>query len=173
MVSDIMNNIVLCGFMGCGKTTIGKQLAKLLNYKFIDMDKFIEEKTKMTISDIFKNHGESYFRKLETEVAVELSSQSNLVIGSGGGAVLKEDNVIAFKNGGKIVFIEVPLDIIKKRLTGDRSRPLLLENKLETMIKLFNEREPVYNSVCDIKIKNIDNKEPKLVALEIFNNLKP
>lgn len=167
-----MNNIVLCGFMGCGKSTVGRELAKLLEYNFVDMDKYIEDKEKMTVSEIFTKNGESYFRKLETEVAIELSHKSNLVIGSGGGAVLNKSNVEAFKNGGIVVFINVPIKIIENRLKGDTTRPLLVSDKLETMRKLYSERIPIYNEVCDLKVLNDDNKEAKLVADEIIGIIK-
>lgn len=167
-----MNNFVLCGFMGCGKSTVGRELAKLLGYSFVDMDTYIEDKANLTVSEIFEKYGENYFRNLETEVANELSQKSNLVIGSGGGAVLKENNVDAFRNGGKIIFIDVPLKVIENRLKGDTTRPLLATGKFETMRKLYSERIATYNQVCDIKITNDDNKDAKLVAEEIIKFIK-
>lgn len=163
-----MKNIILCGFMGCGKSTVGKALAPLLNMKFIDMDKYIEGIAKQSVSDIFKNYGEKHFRELEAKAAKELSSKSGLIIATGGGAVLSAANVEAFKSGGIIVLIDVPLSVIAKRLDGDISRPLLrTPDKDDVMLDLYNKRMPQYRAAADFTVINEDDRPETTVAEDI------
>lgn len=148
-----MNNIVLCGFMGCGKSTVGKNLARKSGRKFIDMDSFIEEKAGMTVSEIFKRHSESGFRDMEHEACLELAEMSDLVIASGGGSFTFERNVNAFKNKDIIVFLDVPLEVIKIRLKNDKVRPLLQRpDKDKAMKELYDKRFPIYKKAADIVV---------------------
>jgi shikimate kinase len=163
-----MNNIILCGFMGCGKSTVGKELASKLNTDFFDMDKYIEKISGMLIIDIFETFGEPAFRKFESEAAAELCARDNIVIATGGGAVLKEDNVKNFKCSGKIVLIDVPLSIIKERLRDDKTRPLLTRaDKDKVMLQLYVSRLPIYSNVADI-IVDAGNNSPEDIADEII-----
>mgnify|MGYP002908643520 FL=1 len=98
-----MNNIVLCGFMGCGKSTVGKNIARKSGRKFLDMDSYIEEKAGMTVSEIFEKYGEEKFRDMEHDACVELAGLEGLVIASGGGAFTFKRNVEAFKGKDKIL----------------------------------------------------------------------
>lgn len=158
--------------MGCGKSTVGRSLAKLLGMQFIDMDKYIEKKAGLKVSDIFAMHGEDYFRALESKAAIELSRQQNLVVGTGGGAVMSDDNVKAFKSGGKLVFIDVPEDIIKKRLEADKTRPLLAgNNKDEKLHALYTKRITRYRAVSDITVCNYDDRSSEQIAEEIQKKL--
>lgn len=167
-----MNNIILCGFMGSGKTTVGKILAAKLKTNFFDMDKYIENTSDMLIIDIFETFGEPAFRKYESEATVELCAKDNIVIAAGGGAVLKEENVKAFKSSGKLVLIDVPLSIIKDRLRDDKTRPLLTRtDKDKVMLKLYVTRMPVYSNVADIII-DAGNKTPEAIADEIIKLCK-
>ncbi|MFI3325290.1 MAG: shikimate kinase [Clostridia bacterium] len=144
--------ILLCGFMGCGKTSIGKRTAKLLNYKFVDMDIYIENKENLTVKEIFAKKGESYFRDLETKICAELCQFDNIIIASGGGTVMKKENIeVLNKANCKIIFIEVPIKALQERLKRDTRRPLLQRNDRNEFIEnLYNERYPVYKKVCDI-----------------------
>lgn len=167
-----MNNIVLCGFMGCGKSTVGKALAAKLGTDFIDMDKYIENTSDMLIIDIFGTLGEQTFRRLETETAVVLSKRDSIVIAAGGGAALKEENVKAFKDGGKLVLINVPLSVIKERLREDKTRPLLIRaNKDKIMLQLYVTRLPIYSNAADIII-DAGNRSPEDIADEIIELCK-
>jgi shikimate kinase len=167
-MGETMNNIILCGFMGCGKSTVGKVLAQKLNTDFFDMDKYIENITDMFVIDIFENFGEPAFRKYESEAAEKLCAKNNIVIATGGGAVLKEENVNIFKASGKIVLIDVPLSVIKERLRDDKTRPLLTRaDKDKVMLQLYVTRMPVYSNVADIII-DADNKPPEMIADEII-----
>lgn len=117
-------NLILCGFMGCGKTTVGKVLAEKLGRTFMDTDTLIEERAGIRISEIFDREGEAHFRDLEHQACVLLSEQDNLVISTGGGALTYERNARALKKNGAVIFLDVPFDIIVKRIGGDAGRPL-------------------------------------------------
>lgn len=148
-----MDNIVLCGFMGCGKTTVGRNLARKSGRKFIDMDSYIEEKAGMKVSEIFEKYGESHFRDLEHEACLELADTKGLVIASGGGAFTFQRNIDAFKDKDKIVLLDVPLDIIKQRLKNDTTRPLLQRpDKEDAMRELYEKRLPIYLAAADITV---------------------
>lgn len=148
-----MDNIVLCGFMGCGKTTVGRNLARKSGRKFIDMDSYIEEKEGMKVSEIFEKYGESHFRDLEHEACLELADTKGLVIASGGGAFTFQRNIDAFKGKDKIVLLDVPLDIIKQRLKNDTTRPLLQRpDKEDAMRELYEKRLPIYLAAADITV---------------------
>lgn len=152
-----MKNIVLCGFMGCGKSTIGKALSELSGMKFIDTDDFIEENEKMTIAEIFEKHGESHFRFLEKEAAKKLSAASGFIISTGGGMLLNPETAEIFRETSHIVFLDTPLSVILDRLKNDSSRPLLKRpDKDEYIPRLFEERYKKYLSAADIKVDTAD-----------------
>ena len=109
-------NIILCGFMGCGKSTVGKQLSERMGMKFIDTDSYIEQKEGMTISEIFAEKGEDYFRSLELEVCKELSNLHAAVISTGGGTLLKDKNVKAIKKNGVVFLLNVSSNTVLTRL---------------------------------------------------------
>ncbi len=138
-------NIVLCGFMGCGKSTVGKRLAARLNMTFVDMDSFIEEKAGCSIAAIFADHGEAHFRQLEHDACRALAQQNDLVIATGGGAILRQDNVDALRQGGTLIWLKVGADCVIERLKNDTSRPLLQRpNKAQAVRELMEARAPFY-----------------------------
>ena len=141
-------NIILSGFMGCGKTTIGKIIAQKLNLDFIDTDKLIEEREGRRIREIFDTDGEGYFRDKEHEICAELSREDNKVIATGGGALTFDRNKEVLSKSGRIIFIDVDLDTIIKRIGNDSRRPLL---NSETRA-LFDRRNPIYKKNCDFTI---------------------
>lgn len=146
-----MDNIVLCGFMGCGKSTVGRNIARKTGKKFLDMDSYIEKKAGMTVSEIFDKYGESAFRDMEHEACKELSEMKDLIIASGGGAFTFERNVEVFKGKDTIVLLDVPLGVIKYRLRNDKTRPLLQRpDKDKAMQELYDKRLPIYTSAADI-----------------------
>lgn len=140
-------NLVLVGMPSCGKTTFGKILSAELNKSFIDTDEEIIKRSGMPISEIFEKFGEKYFRDLESEVINDLSAYQGMVIATGGGAILRVENVNALKQNGKIIFIDRPLSML---ITTD-DRPL--SKSRELLEKRYNERYGIYSSVCDVKIK--------------------
>ncbi len=147
-------NIVLSGFMGSGKSTVGRRLAAALNMKFIDMDRYIEKKTGKTVSEIFSECGEMHFRALETETARTLSRERHYVIATGGGTLMREENVKAFhEGGGRIYYLDVPLRALQERLKNDKRRPLLqTEDRNAVIEKLLNERRPKYLNSADVVV---------------------
>lgn len=156
-------NIVLCGFMGCGKTSVGKRVAKLLNRQFCDLDLYIEEKAGMTVTEIFAKEGEAGFRARETQAAEEVASQRGMVIASGGGTVLSQRNVDAFhKHGAKILFLDVPVAALQERLKNDKRRPLLqVPDRRKVIAELYEKRVPLYQAAADI---TIDGGAPAVVV---------
>lgn len=160
-------NLILCGMMGSGKTTVGKALSKLSGKPFFDTDAVIEEEYG-PITEIFSRHGEAYFRALETQTVKALADK-DAVLSTGGGLVLREENVALLKQGGKIVYLCAELSTLEERLAGDTSRPLLKSGNLGALLK---KRAPIYESVADFTV-NVDNKTPEKIAEEIIEKLTP
>ena len=169
-----MNNIVLCGFMGCGKSTVGKNIARKTGKKFLDMDTYIEKKAGMTVSEIFDKYGESGFRDMEHEACKELSDMKDLVIASGGGAFTFERNVEVFRGKDRIVLLDVPIGVIKYRLRNDRTRPLLQRpDKDKAMQELYDKRLPMYKKSADVIVsgKNTPVKTA-FAVIDALNKMK-
>lgn len=145
-------NIVLIGMPGCGKSTIGKLLAQSLERDFIDCDDFVEEKSGMTIPEIFEKFGEEEFRKLETRAAIELAKRRDIVISTGGGCVERKENIDAFKEGGVVVFIDRSLENIFSDIDVS-GRPLLADKK-DRLNTLYERRYSLYREYCDVRIDN-------------------
>jgi shikimate kinase len=134
-----MRKIVLLGYMGCGKSTIANRLSKITNIPYVDLDKSIEERTNLSINDIFEQRGEIYFRKLEREVFIELlNAPDNLIIGLGGGTpcyannheLLKGDNILS-------VYLKASVDTLFERLVSNKSKRPLIANKTDDEMKEF------------------------------------
>jgi len=158
-----MKNIVLIGFMGSGKTVVGRLLADRLGYKFIDTDKIIEERIGKTISDIFNDEGERYFREIESNIVKELSELSGHVISTGGGIVLNQDNLTCLKKSGLTVWLKASPESIHKRVVSESHRPLLnVKDPLKKIKRLLNLREKFY-SKADISINTDDLDIEKVV----------
>lgn len=163
-----MNNIVLCGFMGSGKTVVGKELAKIMGYKFVDTDELIEKEQGVAIKAIFATHGEDYFRDLEHEMCKKVANMKNCVVSTGGGAMTFERNVDAIKNGASVVFLDASFDVICDRIGDSTTRPLFQD---KTKAKaLYDERKDKYLAASDHVI-NGDNSARK-TALEIADIFK-
>lgn len=142
-------NIILCGFMGSGKTVTGKALAQKLGKEFIDLDVFIEQNQNMSVKDIFAKFGETHFRNLEREAAAALGKSENKVIACGGGTVLNPENVSALKVNGEIFYLSVEPQTVKIRLNNDTNRPLLTGDKENAIDALLKNRRPIYESAAD------------------------
>ena len=169
-----MRNIILCGFMGCGKSTVGRQLAELTGRQFMDMDELIANRSGMSVSDIFEKFGEEEFRRLEREVCAELSKKQGLVIAAGGGALTFPENVKALSETGDIVLLDVPLEVILKRLQHDTTRPLLARpDREEAARKLYNSRQPLYRAACGYSVdggKNAGDVARSILGLLNIDN---
>ncbi len=161
-------NLILCGMMGAGKTTIGIKIAELTGRRWYDTDGLIVDKYGK-ISDIFEYYGEAHFRKLETEIVKDLAKKDGLVISTGGGLVLKKENNAVLQENGKIVFLRATLDTLSKRLKVDGERPLLqtsTESIRDRLARLLAERAPIYEHVANY-IVDVDGKTPEEIAKEI------
>lgn len=160
-------NIILCGFMGCGKSTIGSLLSRKMGMAFVDLDRFIEKKENKTVSEIFSDSGEEYFRQLEREAARELSEKKGVVLAAGGGTLTFAENVEVLKKSGTIVLLDIPVEVVSERLRNDTSRPLLARpDKEEAMRELYNKRLPLYREAADIIIDA--NQSPMQICMQIM-----
>jgi len=138
-------NIVLIGFMGSGKTTIGRKLAVRLGYRFVDMDYLIEDEQQCKIAQIFEEQGESAFRKLETGLLKRLTSATNTVVSTGGGVVTIDGNLDIIRSIGISVYLKAEIEKIYERVTRNKRRPLLqTENPFQTIKNLMETREQAY-----------------------------
>ena len=165
-------NVVLCGMMGVGKTTVGKCLAQARGLRWVDTDERIVEKHG-EISTIFEQFGEEYFRALETGIVKELVQEDGLVISVGGGLVLKEENVSLLKRNGKILYLRASVETLVGRLTADTTRPLLKtdeESLTERIEKLLTARAPIYEGVADFTV-DVDGKTPEEISGAIMMKL--
>ncbi len=157
--------------MGTGKTVVGKIISKKLGYKLIDIDSIIEKEQNMTITDIFKRFGEPKFREIESDVIKRISDVDNAVISTGGGAILKEENLNNLKKRGIIFCLSAMPETILKRTINNNTRPLLqVENPLEKIKELLNIRQPFYEK-ADFII-DTENRSPFEVADEIIKKFK-
>ncbi len=145
-----MNNIILIGFMGCGKTTIGKRLAEEFSMDYYDIDSFIEESTKMTISEIFQKAGEKWFRDQEAFALSCVTDATNRVIATGGGIVERDENLETLKKGGTVIYLKVSVDKLWTRAGKDPNRPL--SRDLASFRKLYDSRKARYEEAADIVI---------------------
>lgn len=168
----LQGNIAIIGFMGTGKTTVSSALSKITGLKEIDVDAYIVEKAKMSISEIFEKYGEEYFRNLETESLREIANNKNQIISCGGGAVLKDENVDILKNSGTIVLLTATPETIFDRVKDHTHRPILNNDMSLSHVKsLMEKREPRYQSVADIKV-NVDSNDRILTCYDMLCKLE-
>jgi len=165
-------NIYLVGLMGAGKTTIGRQLARTLKLPFYDSDKAIEESTGVDIPTIFEFEGEEGFRDREHKMLQQLTKMDGIVLATGGGAILREENRQLLKENGFIVYLQCSVDRILERTRRDTQRPLLnTDNPRERIETLFAQREPLYLSCADYKI-DTGVLQSKVVVSQILEEYK-
>ena len=138
-------NIYLIGFMGTGKSTVGKLIAQRLGMDYMDTDSMVEAKAGMTVSQIFEDFDEEAFRKLETEILKEVTERKNLIVSTGGGIVVTKGNMELMKKKGKLVTLMSSPELIYDRIKDDRGRPLLeVDSPLDEIKRLIYERAPFY-----------------------------
>lgn len=166
-----MNNIILIGFMGSGKTSVGRELAKVLSYQFSDCDELIEKETGLTVKEIFTSSGEDYFRDLETKLIKSLIDKiSNTVLSVGGGLPIHPGNTELLKRLGTVIYLDTSQKTIKSRLQGDSSRPLLAGPEGESKLnQLYSYREPLYRAASHLIITT-DNKNIHEIVLDILEH---
>jgi shikimate kinase len=162
-------NIILTGFMGTGKTTVGKLIAKNLNRRFLDTDELIEERQGLTIPEIFSRYGEPAFRKMEARIAEELSLKQELVISTGGRLMLDPANVAALTRTGRVFCLIATPEEILSRIDNDKTnkRPLLeVPDPGEQIVELLKERQKGYQGFQEIITTD---KDPQQVAEQILD----
>ena len=166
-------NIILEGFMGCGKTTVSELLSEKLQLELLDTDEVIEETEGRTINEIFADEGEESFRNMETELLETINSEHwrDFVISLGGGMPVREENRALLRQIGKVVFLKASPQTIYERVKGDDSRPLLkTEDPMARIKELLDSRISFYEEAADIVI-DTDGKSPSDIVLEIINEI--
>ena len=167
-----MFNIYLIGMMGSGKTVTVKRLAAMLECPFTDLDELIQERTRRSIVEIFQEEGEFFFRDQESALLKEVSGLTPRVVATGGGTVLRADNVSWMKRDGKIVFLETSLDILWSRVKDKKDRPLLKgKTPRERLLEIYHYRTPIYRAASDLTV-NTDGQSVQAVASLIYERLK-
>jgi len=165
-------NVILVGPMGAGKTTIGRHLATLLHKRFVDVDHEIEKRTGVTIPVIFEIEGEAGFRRRECAAIEELTQSRDMVLATGGGAVLQEENRKLLKERGTVVYLQADIETLVERTRRDRNRPLLqTEDPRGKIEELLRQREPIYREVADVVV-DTGQRAPTSVARDIATRLK-
>jgi shikimate kinase len=153
--------------MGAGKTAVGRELSHLLGWKLIDVDDEIVKSQKMSINEIFSQRGEPVFRDIESEMIREISLRKHVIISTGGGAVLRKENMDALRQNGIIINLSATADTILERTSGNTERPLLrVDNPLQKIRELLELREPFYEN-ADVVI-DTQSKTPRQIAEEIL-----
>ncbi len=164
-------NIYLIGPMGSGKTAVGKRLATLLGKQFLDSDAEIEKRTGVDVRYIFEREGETRFREREREVIADLTSMSDVVVATGGGAVLDADNRRRFATTGTVVYLVTSLDALVQRTRSSRTRPLLMNGDPRAVLEqLLSVRQPLYEEIADLCIETT-GRQVRAVAADIRQRL--
>ena len=158
--------VFLCGFMGCGKSTIGKLLAKKLGMGFIDLDDYIEQQEGMKIPEIFAQKGEAYFRERESQALRELPSATG-VVATGGGTLLRKENGDLAKSLGTVIYIDTPFEVCYERIKDDPHRPIAASSTKEQLLERYEQRKPLYKENSDFSANG--SAAPMQIVNEILN----
>lgn len=162
------HNIVLVGFMGSGKTTVGQYLADMSGYAYYDIDTIIEEEAGYSISKMFSRHGEAFFRSLERKTIERVSNNEQAVISCGGGCILDERNVVCLKQKGKLVWLMAEPETLYERITRQGTRPLIVNRTFAEIEDMIKKRQPLYSDAADYRI-SIDRKPVSDIADAILD----
>lgn len=166
-----LENVFLVGPMGAGKTTIGRQLARLLGKGFTDSDKEIEARTGVSIPLIFELEGEAGFRRREKAVLADLTGRTGIVLATGGGAILDPDSRALLAARGFVVYLLAPLDQLFERTRRDRNRPLLqTDDPRARLARIVAERDPLYREVADL-IVHTNHRTVRSVVAEVHRQI--
>lgn len=158
--------------MGCGKTTIGKRLAAKLDCDFLDLDDFLEKEAGLSISEIFAKSGEATFRALETTaIKVLCEREGRLVIATGGGALLSEENAAIAREKGRVFFLDVPFSVCYRRIVGDAHRPLAANSTRTALLQLYTHRRAIYRQNSHFAISVLTRTPPVVILEKILKNL--
>lgn len=165
-----MKNIILVGYMGCGKTTVGESIAEATRYTFADTDEMIVAQQGRSISDIFAQDGEPAFRDMETALLVKMLTEKNdtCVISTGGGMPVQKENRNLLRQLGTVVYLRAKPETVYERIKGDTTRPLLqCENPMERIREMIKSRDPAYEAAAELVI-DVDNLTQREVAEQII-----
>ncbi len=164
-------SIVLIGFMGTGKSLVGKVLEQRTGFRRFDTDEIISSKLRMVIEKIFSTHGEKHFRELETETLLSLPTEEPTIIVTGGGIVLRSENIDLLKGLGAVVWLDADEATLRTRIDRLSDRPLLqTANPEATLSELLEARQPLYRSAADLRV-DISQKNPEQIAELILKNI--
>jgi shikimate kinase len=170
--SNHEGNIILVGLMGAGKTSVGKTLARILGKRFFDSDQEIERVTGVKISMIFEFEGESGFRARESKMLADLVQERNIVLATGGGAVLSKENRDMLPKNGTVIYLRAPVRSLIKRTRRDRSRPLLqVADPAAKLTTLFEQRDPLYREVAHLVV-DTGEQSVRVLAGQIEDKLR-
>ena len=165
-------NIFLIGFMGSGKSTIAKFLAKETQKELLEMDETIEAEEGCSINQIFEVHGEEYFRDLESQLVARIAERGGSIVSCGGGAILREANILKMRENGVVIYLSATPETIYKRVCNSTNRPLLNGNmNVEYITQLMEKRLPRYEHAADIVI-DVNDKEKSDIVVEILQRGK-
>ena len=163
-------NIYLIGPMGSGKTTAGRRLAELLRWQFLDTDRALEERTGVSVSHIFEIEGEQGFREREAKLLAEIAATPGMVVATGGGIILREENRRAMRKSGEVIYMRAPLELLWSRLRESRGRPLLdAPQPKEKLAQLLEQRAPLYaaeaDHIVDVRAESASRTAAEIHAL--------
>lgn len=165
-------NVFLIGFMGCGKSTMASLLAEELHMGLVEMDETIEKEEHRTINEIFATDGESYFRDVESALILRIADKGKAIVSCGGGAILREENVVNMKKNGTVVYLCATPETIYKRVRHSTNRPLLNGNmNVEYISELMSKRINKYENAADI-VLCVDGKSKSEILSELVKILK-
>jgi shikimate kinase len=169
-----VTRVFLTGFMGSGKTTVGQMLARALQWRFIDLDQYIEEQRGQSVSDIFSTHGETAFRQMEHEAVIEMTHLSRVIVSTGGGTPCFHGNMDLMNQSGLTIYLKLSADILKDRLMPARkTRPLIAEKSdselLDFVRKKLEEREPCYEKAAVKADATTVGVAPYINIIEMYN----
>ncbi len=162
-----MQNIIITGFMGTGKSSIGAALAQAMGWKFVDFDALIESREGSSVREIFATRGEAYFRQLESDICVELNAWHNIVIATGGGTLVNPQNLAAVSARNLVVCLDCAPDVLWQRLAESTTRPMLdADDRQSRLMALFNERKLAYARIPHHVDTTIFDEAKILTAIE-------
>ena len=156
--------VFLCGFMGCGKSTVGKVAAGMLGVQFVDLDEFIEQQQEMSIPVIFSKKGEEFFRDCETNAIKDFDGKG-AVVATGGGALLREENAEAAQAAGVVIFIDTDFETCYERIKDDPHRPIAYNSTKQQLKDRFEQRRPLYQAHSQFTIDGA--LSPAMMAKQI------
>lgn len=166
------SNIYLIGMMGSGKSATGKTLASFMDYDFADLDEEIEKKERKTIPEIFAKSGEAFFRDVESSVLKSFSLKKGFVFATGGGIILREENIRCMRETGKIILLKASAETLWQRLRYSKDRPLLNKpDPFGALKQILDDREAIYQNACDISVST-DGRIVEDVARDIVKLLR-